>query len=506
MNFKFSEIKKYCINLERSVNRKLAAQAEFDKFGIEVEFFKAIDKHEIVLPELSIKKHETEALGKYACAMSHIAVIRKAKELNLPAVCIFEDDVVFCDDFRERIKYIEALPNFSFDVFSLGGHFSTKTMTNEDAESTQWQHILKTKRHGGTYALIVSANVYDFILRNHTYNYGADQFYGDQVYHRFKSYAFVPFLVGCAGGVSDITDSNFGYENVGWYYQQEAFLKRTFKDKEVLPKKQMEIPKLASRDLMDCTFIIPVRIESDDRKFNFMRVIEYLCKNFDANIIIKENDVDSKVMHLLKFIDPKGCKITHLLELNDNSTFHRTRLLNEMISMVKTPVTINYDIDVLMKPDAYINARDRITKEGYDLIYPYGKGMTQVQIKFPNKERYQGEDLFHSSYCSEWGSLAGHVQFFNTKSYIEGFMENEEFLSYGAEDRERMNRFQTLGYKVDWCDGFQVWHMEHSRGDNSAPSNPHFGQNEALYYALINMSRAELENYYNNKEYIKKYR
>ncbi len=504
MTFDFKNIPKFCINLERNPQRKMTVQAEFDKAGIEVEFFKAIDKHELVLPELSCKKGH-DATGILACALSHRALIKYAKKNKLPAICIFEDDVVFCDDFRERIKFIESIPDFDFDIFSLGGHFSSKTIDNSQAESTRWQHIYKVLHHGGTYGLIFTEKTYDFILRNWNYNFGSDQLYGDHVYSQFKSYAFVPFLVGCCGGKSDITESTMGYPNVGWFYQQESFLKREFSDIKPVRNK-IEVPKLTTRDLTDCTFIIPVRIESDDRKFNFIRVIEYLCKHFDTNIIIKEQDVDSKVMHLLKFIDPKGCKITHLYELSDAEVFHRTRLLNEMLTAVKTPVTINYDIDVLMKPEAYTNARDRITKEGYDLIYPYGKGMTQVQINFPNKENYQGEDLFNPVYCSDWGSLAGHVQFFNTKSYIDGFMENEEFLSYGAEDRERMSRFQTLGYKVDWCEGFQVAHIEHQRGKNSSPHNPHFGENESLYYRLTNMDRTQLLNYYDSQAYLKKYK
>ena len=46
------------------------------------------------------------------------------------------------------------------------------------------------------------------------------------------------------------------------------------------------------KDLKDCTFIIPIRIESTDRLRNVITILCYLNSNFDTNIIVKE--VDSK--------------------------------------------------------------------------------------------------------------------------------------------------------------------------------------------------------------------
>ena len=44
------------------------------------------------------------------------------------------------------------------------------------------------------------------------------------------------------------------------------------------------------RDLKDCTFIIPIKIESTDRLRNVITVLCYLVSNFDTNIIVKEVD------------------------------------------------------------------------------------------------------------------------------------------------------------------------------------------------------------------------
>ena len=48
------------------------------------------------------------------------------------------------------------------------------------------------------------------------------------------------------------------------------------------------------RDLKDCTFIIPIKIESTDRLRNVITVLCYLVSNFDTNIIVKEVDTESR--------------------------------------------------------------------------------------------------------------------------------------------------------------------------------------------------------------------
>lgn len=221
MKFIFSDIPKYCINLKRNAQRRLESEIEFKKHNLQVEFFEAIDKNDLILPELSVKKHESNALGILGCALSHIALIRLAKEKKLPAICIFEDDVIFCDDFKKRIKYIESLQDFDFDIFSLGGHFS-QLLESDEATNSKWPRIKKVTKHGGTYGLIFTEKTYDFILRNWNYNMGSDQFYSDHVYKEFNSYAFVPFLVGVKPNVSDVVGVYYKCHNVDWYYHQCA--------------------------------------------------------------------------------------------------------------------------------------------------------------------------------------------------------------------------------------------------------------------------------------------
>ena len=45
-------------------------------------------------------------------------------------------------------------------------------------------------------------------------------------------------------------------------------------------------------DLKDTTFIIPVKIESDDRLRNVITVCCFLLENFDTKVILKEVDTN----------------------------------------------------------------------------------------------------------------------------------------------------------------------------------------------------------------------
>ena len=104
---------------------------------------------------------------------------------------------------------------------------------------------------------------------------------------------------------------------------------------------------------------------------------------------------------------------------------------------------------------------------------------------------------------------SGHVQFFNTAAYREGGMENENFRGSSPEDKERIHRFVTLGYNVGRIENW-VYHLEHSRGNNSWPisyhGNPYMQENIALWESLQQMEKDDLRQYYNEQKYLKKYR
>ena len=265
-------------------------------------------------------------------------------------------------------------------------------------------------------------------------------------------------------------------------------------------------------DLSEATFIIPIRIESQDRLRNVITTTAFLIDNFDTKIIIKEVDSESifirDVVPVLKEFYDVNTRIFHIFEKSNEPLFHRQKVLNEMIVEAKTEIVVNYDCDVLLPLDSYHEAYQSILHHTHDVIYPYGQGMYQYQVRatdeivsdFLQTGNYNILNRHSNLHTSDFG----WVQFFNRQVYIGGGMENENFKAYAPEDKERFYRFTTLDYNVGRINDF-VYHLEHIRGENSWFSNPYMESNLREWEKIQSMNKKQLLEYYSTQSYLKKY-
>ena len=265
-------------------------------------------------------------------------------------------------------------------------------------------------------------------------------------------------------------------------------------------------------DLSEATFIIPIRIESQDRLRNVITTTAFLLENFDTNIIIKEVDFESvfekDALPVLEDILDYDIDVKHVFEKSEEPLFHRQKVLNEMIVGAKTEIVVNYDCDVLLPLNSYLEAYQSILYHTHDVVYPYGQGVYQKQInatdevvsKFLETSNYEYLDEVSNLHTSDFG----WVQFFNRQVYIDGGLENENFKAYSPEDKERFYRFTTLGYNVGRINDY-VYHLEHTRGENSWFSNPHMLSNMEEWEKIKTMNKEQLIEYYSNQQYLKKY-
>ena len=286
----------------------------------------------------------------------------------------------------------------------------------------------------------------------------------------------------------------------------------------------MITPKVVKRfDLTKTTFIIPLRIETDDRMRNIITTLIYLTRNFDTKIIVKEVDKESvyerEVLPLLEQAlepDMLNC-ITHIFEESDEFTFHRTKILNDMLWMVDTPVVANYDSDIILPLESYINATNMISKEWVHpdaegskpvkVIYPYGLGNYQFQCHVGDNEVTNfinsGFNFeYFNGHTRQWDAKYGFCQFFDTEEYKKLGGENENFIAYGYEDDERHFRFNLLS-SVGRIHEY-VYHLEHGRTKNSWFNNPYCEDNKKLWEELKVKGKKSLTKYYQEVDYIKR--
>jgi virulence-associated protein VapD len=271
------------------------------------------------------------------------------------------------------------------------------------------------------------------------------------------------------------------------------------------------------KKLSDATFIIPLRIDSADRVRNIITTVGFILETFDAKVIIKE--VDSQPLfkeyalpQITEYLEEKVNNLTHIFEESQDSVFYRMQIINEMLSLVETDIVFNYDCDVLLKEETYEKSAQMI-RDGYDIVYPYGFGNYQKQVhvndeivsEFLNELDFSILDTNSNIYDAQYG----HVQVLSKKSYIDAGMENENFKGSSPEDKERFYRFTKLGYNVGRVGDF-VYHLEHSRGENSWPisaqKNPYMQNNFSLWEELQKMTKEQLREYYNTQPYLQKYK
>src|SRR5690606_35950519 len=142
--------------------------------------------------------------------------------------------------------------------------------------------------------------------------------------------------------------------------------------------------------------------------------------------------------------------------------------------------------DVIIPPLQLYEAVKAI-RDGADVVYPYDGRFARVPRSYYHNI-FQKKDIgvcvgkFKGTGENDKLSVGGAV-LFNRQSYFDGGGENERFISFGPEDRERYYRFTTLGYDVRRVPG-RLFHIDHWRGKNSSMKNP-FYNDGAMEWQLV---------------------
>ena len=263
---------------------------------------------------------------------------------------------------------------------------------------------------------------------------------------------------------------------------------------------------------IDLSFIIPIRLESNDRLKNCISVISYILNKIpEAKIYIKEVDSQSNFSEYALPIIKNFSDVSNLNyfyeESESNSLFHRTKYINDLFLETKSKVVWHYDIDVILPESTYYKTYNLIANEKYDFVYPFGCGIYQNAVRYSSEifnafmnSNFDTSILKQNSF--RLPASVGFSQVFNRNSYIQIGMMNENFMSWGCEDLEFYYRIMCLEYKVSrvWDD---IFHLEHSRTFNSHYNNPKFMDNENLWQWFRHQYKETIIKYYQKQEYLK---
>jgi predicted glycosyltransferase involved in capsule biosynthesis len=244
-------------------------------------------------------------------------------------------------------------------------------------------------------------------------------------------------------------------------------------------------------DLMDVTLNIPVRYDTDDRINNMNCVLKYFTSHFKINIVVCEESEDKKFEYVKDYPRTQYIHIS-----SSNVMFHRTKCLNMCAKNSTTPYIANYDCDVLFKQKHIFEAVQLLRDDKFDMVFPYAGIFYEVPKKYIDimyTSNYNFDQILLKDCNINHPSSVGGAIFWNRNKFISLGMENENFLSWGYEDNERVNRTSKLGGRIGRSDG-HLYHISHDRLINSAP-NINTNLNKLEFDKVSAMSSGDLIKY-----------
>ncbi len=234
-------------------------------------------------------------------------------------------------------------------------------------------------------------------------------------------------------------------------------------------------------DLRDVTFLIPFRADSEDRKRNLRWIVSFILKHADTTILVGEDKAGpSDVADALGPDLAARCRHLHLTG-NDTPFTHKAHLINRMAEAAETPIVALHDTDIVVDPVQYALARDAV-RTGAAMAFPYNGLFFWVMGREVHRFGHTLSAAPLNALCPRFPLMhrnsPGGGAFFDRATLLESGGYNENFVSWGFEDDEIVERLRRLGLGVERVPG-PLYHLEHARPENSTDQNPFIAANKA---------------------------
>ena len=231
----------------------------------------------------------------------------------------------------------------------------------------------------------------------------------------------------------------------------------------------MNYPRKNKTNLKDVTFVIPLRVDTEERIENLNTLLSLLCRDFDTNIIILEADKQRIFYCHMEF----GFYIKYLFIPDNNPVFHRTKYLNTLLQMANTKIVGVWDTDAICPPSQILKAVEVLRKTDTTLVYPYDGRFYGLDMSLSNffKQCLNYELLYkiENSLPLLYGyHSVGGAFLLNKDMYIKAGGENEKIYGCGHEDLERCKRIENQNLIVQRING-SLFHLWHPIRNNSRP-------------------------------------
>jgi hypothetical protein len=219
-------------------------------------------------------------------------------------------------------------------------------------------------------------------------------------------------------------------------------------------------------DLSDFTFLMPLRVDSSQRKENADTSMNFILRHFDTTFIVAEGDESKKYIP-----DFQNGNLRYDFIQDKNLFFHKTKYINRLIESTATRFIAVLDADAIVPPDQILESvmvmrkGEAIMSIPYDgRVYVCDNSLSDLFRRVPKTEILLKLapclPLMYGN-CSTGGAFLA-----DRNKYLETGGENENFLGWGPEDFERVKRMEILHQTVHFSKG-PLFHLWHPRGRTS---------------------------------------
>lgn len=184
----------YVLNLDKDKSRLKRVTARLKNLGIQFTRFPAVDGSTLDFNAKTFTPGLGQLENKFAlaCRMSHLKIIEHAKTSGFTKILVFEDDVLFCEDFSVHLQKLRDLKEWRLLYFGASQH-SWKDIRYIN-------HFYLPHRTTGAFAYALHSSVFDVVLAQKNDGLAIDaSFFKLQEEYKNKCFVFYPNL--CASDV-----------------------------------------------------------------------------------------------------------------------------------------------------------------------------------------------------------------------------------------------------------------------------------------------------------------
>ena len=153
-----------------------------------------------------------------------------------------------------------------------------------------------------------------------------------------------------------------------------------------------------------------------------------------------------------------------------------------------------YDTDVLLLPAQYREGRAAIAA-GKAMVLPYGGLLADLDRTLVDRIdrtlRVDDIDLFASRAKVLSSFSAGGAVFYDRQALLDAGGYNENFVSWGFEAAEMVERLSKLGLGIARIPG-PLYHLTHARTGNSSERHPYYERNRQELQAVQAMTASQI--------------